>query len=59
MNPPRFRIIDGPELEALVDESFDRALIERGQRPVRPDGRDSWGQIQFDFPSLFGRDKST
>lgn len=47
---------DGHEHEEF-QEAFDRACIERGVRPVRADGRDSWGQIQFDFPALFGRSK--
>lgn len=52
------KILNDQELEQLVDEAWDHAFVKHGLKPVRADGKDSWGQIQHDFPDLFGLDQS-
>lgn len=53
MSPRGPKILTDCETEELFEELWDRACLERGEKPLRPDGKDSWGQIRFDFPSLF------
>jgi len=58
MSNDDYKILNEQEAEQLIDEAYDRACLKRGVKPVRADGKDSWAQIQHDFPSIFGRDKS-
>jgi hypothetical protein len=57
MSNGSYKILNDKEVEQRFEEAWDRVCLKLGVKPLRPDGKDSWAQIQHDFPSLFRADK--